>query len=88
MGDGDRVVRRGGEGLEEVDAHAGLDGGGEEDLAEEPGVHRAAATEGQQEAAGLDAGQGEAVEVLVGAGRGVRSCRLRTSGGGSQITRP
>ena len=58
MGDGDRVVRRGGEGLEEGDAHSGFDGGGEEDLAEELGVHGAAATEGEQEAPGLDAAAG------------------------------
>ena len=54
MGDGYGVIRRGGEGLEEIDADAGFHGGGEEDLAEELGIHRAAATEGEQEAAGLD----------------------------------
>ena len=71
MGDRHRMVRRGGEGLQEIDADARLDGGGEEDLAEELGVHRAAAAEGEEEAARLDPRQGQAVEVLVGAGRGV-----------------
>ncbi len=71
---------RGGEGLQEVHPHAGLDGGGEEDLAEELGVHGAAAAEGEEEAAGLDAGEGQAVQVLVGAGGGVQILALAHQG--------
>src|SRR5207244_9753863 len=69
MRDRHRMIRRGGQGFEKRDSDSGFDGGGEEDLAEELGVDRSAATEGEEEAAGGHALQGEAVQVLVGAGR-------------------
>ena len=49
VGDGHRMIGRGGERLEELERRLGFDGGGEQDLAEERGVDRAAAAEGQQE---------------------------------------
>ena len=51
MGDGDGVVGGCGQGRQEGEADLGLDGGGEEDLAEELGVDRAAAAESEEEAA-------------------------------------
>src|SRR5687768_2353249 len=71
VSDGDRVIGGGGERLEELERGLGFHGGGEQDLAEERGVDRAAAAEGEQEPARPQPAQGQTVHVLVGPRRGV-----------------
>src|SRR6185295_17035159 len=65
------MIGGGAELVEEGDAGSGFDRRGEQDLAEELGVDRAAAREGEEQAARVQAREGEAVQILVGAGGGL-----------------